>query len=231
MCPPYSFRVLKTSLYSEKFWFSNYLWNLYLFCSRLPFRFVIMRRYRMNVRWNLFVKSVDLFLSHKSPRRTWRKSPGPPGATDCEFRWLPRSASKIQYSWCQVSAIFAGDKIGSPRSANKITKCVTGPKKQKPSKQKNYVPLVTLMEDDDSNCSREEIRLDNIVDDTADVLRGSPSRILIIVSAFFFFSLQESDTLPVEENLSRGEVRSLTSSEVCQVCFVLQNLITQEHFS
>ena len=48
-------------------------------------------------------------------------------------------------------------------------------KNKKPSKQKNYVPLVTLMEDDDSNCSREEILLDNIVDDTADVLRGSPS--------------------------------------------------------
>ena len=110
---------------------ADYLWNLYLFCSRLPFRFVIMRRYRMNVRWNLFVKSVDLFLSHKSPRHTWRKSPGPPGATDCDFRWLPRSASKIQYSWCQVSAIFAGDKIGSPRSANKITKCLTGPKEQR----------------------------------------------------------------------------------------------------
>ena len=87
------------------------------------------------------------------------------------------------------------------------------------------------MEDDDSNCSREEIPLDNTVDDTADVIRGSPSRVLIIVSAFFFFSLQESNTLPVEENLSREEVGSLTSSEVCQVCFVLQNLIPQEHFS
>ena len=87
------------------------------------------------------------------------------------------------------------------------------------------------MEDDDSNCSREEILFDNIVDDTADVLRGSPSPILIIVSAFFFFSLQESNTSPIEENLSREEVRSLTSSEVCQVCFVLQYLTPQEHFS
>ena len=87
------------------------------------------------------------------------------------------------------------------------------------------------MEDDDSNCSREEIPLDNIVDDTADVLRGSPYRILIIVSAFFFFSLQESNTSPIEENVSREEARSLTSSEVCQVCFVLQYLIPQEHFS
>ena len=104
-------------------------------------------------------------------------------------------------------------------------------KNKEPSKQKNYVPLVTLMEDDDSNCSREKIPLDNTVDDTVDVIRGSPSRVLIIVSAFFFFSLQESNTLPVEENLSREEVRSLTSSEVCQVCFVLQNLIPQEHFS
>ena len=213
MCP-YSFRVLKTSLYSEKCWFSNYLWNLYLFCSRLPFRFVIMRRYRMNVRWNLFVKSVDLFLSHKSPRRIWRKSPGPPGATDCDFRWLPRSASKIQYSW----------PIKSPSVSPAL-------KNKEPSKQKNYIPLVTLMEDDDSNCSREEIPLDNTVDDTADVIRGIPSRVLIIVSAFFFFSLQESNTLPVEENLSREEVGSLTSSEVCQVCFVLKYLTPQEHFS
>ena len=87
------------------------------------------------------------------------------------------------------------------------------------------------MKDDNSNCSREEIPLDNIVDDTADVIRGSPSRILIIVIVFFFFSLQESNTLPVKENLSREEVRSLTSSEVCRVCFVLQYLIPQEHFS
>ena len=97
-------------------------------------------------------------------------------------------------------------------------------KNKEPSKQKNYFPLVTLMEDDDSNCSREEISLNNTVDDTADVLRGSPSRIIIIVSAFSFSSLQESNTSPIEENLSREEVRSLTSSEVCRVCFVLQYL-------
>ena len=229
MCLPYSFRVLKTSLYSEKFWFSNYLWNLYLFCSRLPFRFFIMRRYWMNVRWNL-LKS-DLFLSHKSPRRTWRKSPGPPGATDCDFRWLPRSAVKFNIRGVRYRRFSLATKsvrrdrpIKSPNASSAL-------KNKEPSKQKNYVPLVTLMEDDDSNCSREEIPLDNIVDDTADVLRGSPSRILIIVSAFFFFSFQESNTLPVEENLSREEVRSLTSSEVCQVCFVLQILIAQEHFS
>ena len=104
-------------------------------------------------------------------------------------------------------------------------------KNKEPSKRNNYLPLLTLMEDDDSNCSREEIPLDNIVDDTADVLRGSPSPILIIVSAFFFFSLQESNTSPIEENVSREEARSLTSSEVCQVCFVLQYLTPQEHFS
>ena len=161
------------------------------------------------------------FSLSQKPATHLAKSPGPPGATDCDFRWLPRSASKIQYSWCQVSAtksVRRDRPIKSPSVSPAL-------KNKEPSKRNNDVPLVTLMEDDDSNCSREEILLDNIVDDTVDVLRGSPSRILIIVSAFFFFSLQESNTLPVEENLSREEVRSLTSSEVCQVCFVLQNLI------
>lgn len=82
--------------------------------------------------------------------------------------------------------IFTGDQIDSPRSASKITKCVTGLKNKEPSKRKNYAPLIKLMEDDDSNLLREEIPLDNIVDDTADVIRESPSRVLIIISAFFF---------------------------------------------
>lgn len=56
------------------------------------------------------------------------------------------------------------------------------------------------MEDDDSNLLREEIPLDNIVDDTADVIRESPSRVLIIISAFFFHSLYDR-----QYNAARGE--------------------------
>lgn len=96
--------------------------------------------------------------------------------------------------------IFTGDQIDSPRSASKITKCVTGLKNKEPSKRKNHAPLIKLMEDDDSNLLREKIPLDNIVDDTVDVIRESPSRVLIIISAFFFHSLYDR-----QYNAARGD--------------------------
>lgn len=126
-----------------------------------------------------------------------------------DFRWRSN-----RFTGDQI--IFTGDQIDSPRSASKITKCVTGLKNKEPSKRKNYAPLIKLMEDDDSNLLREKIPLDNIVDDTVDVIRESPSRVLIIISAFFSFThFTTGNTLPLEENLSREVVGSLISSEVC----------------
>ena len=145
---------------------------------------------------------------------------------DCRDRRVKSSICRVRYR--RFSLATKSVRRDRPIKSPSVSPAL---KNKEPSKRNNYFPLLTLMEDDDSNCSREEIPLENIVDDTADVLRGSPSRILIIVSAFFFFSLQESNTSPIEENLSREEVRSLTSSEVCQVCFVLQYLTPQEHFS
>ena len=145
---------------------------------------------------------------------------------DCRDRRVKSNICRVRYR--RFSLATKSVRRDRPIKSPSVSPAL---KNKEPSKRNNYFPLLTLMEDDDNNCSREEIPLENIVDDTADVLRGSPSRILIIVSAFFFFSLQESNTSPIEENLSREEVRSLTSSEVCQVCFVLQYLTPQEHFS
>ena len=172
----------------------------------------------------MFVKSVDLFLSRKSPRRTWRNRRVRQVQliaifVDCRDRRVKFNIRGVRYR--RFSLATKSVRRDQPIKLPSVSPAL---KNKEPSKQKNYFPLVTLMEDDDSNCSREEISLNNTVDDTADVLRGSPSRIIIIVSAFSFSSLQESNTSPIEENLSREEVRSLTSSEVCRVCFVLQYL-------
>ena len=91
-------------------------------CSAVGYRFVSLSCVVTEWTWG----EIWSFSLSKKPATHLAKI-----ARSARCNWLPRSASKIQYSWCQVSAIFAGDKIGSPRSANKITKCLTGPKEQR----------------------------------------------------------------------------------------------------
>ena len=89
---------------------------------------------------------------------------------DCRDRRVKFNIRGVRYRRFSLAtkSVRCDQPIKSPNASPAL-------KNKEPSKEKNYVPVVTLMEDDDSNCSREEILLDNIVDDTADVLRGSLS--------------------------------------------------------
>ena len=140
MCLPYSFRVLKTSLYSEKCWFSNYLWNLYLFCSRLPFRFVIMRRYRMNVKWNLIFFSLKKARDALGENRQVRQVQLIAIFVDCRDRRVKFNIRGVRYR--RFSLATKSVRCDRPIKSPSVSPAL---KNKEPSKQKNYFPLVTLM--------------------------------------------------------------------------------------
>ena len=120
--------------------FSNYLWNLYLFCSRLPFRFVIMRRYRMNVRWNLIFFSLKKARDALGENRQVRQVQLIAIFVDCRDRRVKFNIRGVRYR--RFSLATKSVRRDRPIKSPSVSPAL---KNKEPSKQKNYFPLVTLM--------------------------------------------------------------------------------------